>query len=61
MKVLVTGSEGYIGRVLTKSLIEKGYQVIGFDTNYYAGCEFVEDERKFPKIDNDIRLVTRKT
>ena len=39
MNILVTGNKGYIGSVLTQMLIEKGYFVRGFDTNYYEGIE----------------------
>ncbi|MEM7542943.1 MAG: SDR family oxidoreductase [Pseudomonadota bacterium] len=35
MKILVTGSEGYIGCVLTPRLIAAGFDVVGFDTGYY--------------------------
>ena len=35
-KVLVTGSEGYIGTVLMPMLIEKGYNVVGLDACYYS-------------------------
>ena len=31
MKILVTGSNGYIGSHLVKQLTEKGYQVDGLD------------------------------
>ena len=40
MRILVTGNNGYIGSVLIKLLINKGYDVIGLDTSYYKGCEF---------------------
>jgi nucleoside-diphosphate-sugar epimerase len=37
--ILVTGNQGYIGSVLTPSLIAKGFKVIGYDTEYYgADC-----------------------
>ena len=37
MKILVTGSAGFIGYHLTKSLLEDGYEVLGIDNinNYY--------------------------
>ncbi|MBM3812845.1 MAG: SDR family oxidoreductase [Acidimicrobiia bacterium] len=42
MKVMVTGSDGYIGSVLVPFLLEKGFDVAGMDTGYYAlgqlGC-----------------------
>ena len=37
MKVLVTGTEGYIGCVLMPFLEQRGHQVTGFDTGFYAG------------------------
>jgi len=35
MKVLVTGSEGYIGARLVPFLFDKGHEVVGLDTGYY--------------------------
>lgn len=35
MKVLVTGIDGYIGAILGPYLMEKGHEVVGFDTGYY--------------------------
>ncbi len=35
MKVLLTGSHGYIGRVLIGELINEGYSVVGLDNVYY--------------------------
>lgn len=37
--ILVTGNLGYIGLVLTRRLLKAGYNVVGYDTNYYQGCE----------------------
>lgn len=55
MKVLVTGSKGYIGSVLTGELIKKNYDVIGLDTGYFLDCAIdkIEDNYKF--INKDIR------
>lgn len=36
MKVLVTGSEGYIGSQLVTVLHERGHEVVGLDTGYYT-------------------------
>lgn len=36
MKILVTGSEGYIGAVLCPVLRDRKFQVFGMDTGYYA-------------------------
>ncbi len=37
MKILVTGSAGFIGFHVVKKLIEKGYEIIGLDNinDYY--------------------------
>lgn len=55
MNVLVTGNRGYIGSVLTGELISKSYQVIGFDTGYYGGCEFYKGADPVKQITKDIR------
>jgi nucleoside-diphosphate-sugar epimerase len=35
MRVLVTGSDGYLGCLLTPQLMAKGHEVVGLDTGYY--------------------------
>lgn len=35
MKILVTGTEGYIGSLLAPNLMQQGHQVIGVDTGFY--------------------------
>ncbi|MEM9783661.1 MAG: NAD-dependent epimerase/dehydratase family protein [Pseudomonadota bacterium] len=40
MRVLVTGSAGYIGTVLTPMLEAKGHEVVGLDTDLYQRCHF---------------------
>ena len=35
MKILLTGSEGYIGAVLAPVLLDRGHEVIGIDTGFY--------------------------
>jgi nucleoside-diphosphate-sugar epimerase len=37
-RVLVTGSLGYLGSVLTKSLDESGFDCIGYDTGFFKDC-----------------------
>lgn len=59
MRVLVTGNLGYIGCVLTDILINKGYAVVGFDTNYYEPlCPLPETGKKIEQIKKDIRLIS---
>jgi nucleoside-diphosphate-sugar epimerase len=35
MKLLVTGTEGYLGSLLAPLLMQRGHEVIGVDTGYY--------------------------
>jgi nucleoside-diphosphate-sugar epimerase len=59
MRILVTGNKGYIGTVLTKVLLEKGYEVAGFDTDYYAGCELESSDFKIKQINKDVRKASK--
>ena len=40
MKVLVTGHDGYIGRVMTRLLLEAGHHAVGLDARWFAECSF---------------------
>jgi nucleoside-diphosphate-sugar epimerase len=35
MRVLVTGSDGYLGSLLTPALMRSGHEVVGLDTGFY--------------------------
>jgi nucleoside-diphosphate-sugar epimerase len=55
MKVLVTGGAGYIGSVLCRILIEKGFDVICLD-RFFFGFDSIEEIRdKIKIIKDDIR------
>lgn len=56
MKVLVTGNKGYIGSVLVQCLLEKNYEVIGFDTDYYKDNYLYPFDPGIPQIIKDTRL-----
>jgi len=49
MRVLVTGSEGYIGSRLVPLLLSKGLQVVGFDTGYYRDGWLYSDNSSSPR------------
>lgn len=57
MKVLVTGSEGYIGVRLTTLLEKRGHEVTGLDSGLFKDCTFGEQTKPFPTIVADIRDV----
>jgi len=53
MKILITGSQGYIGTFLTQFLINIGMEVSGTDVGYYKDCNLVpvNDLAKTKNID----------
>ena len=55
MKVLVTGNQGYIGSVLVDMLLEKKYEVTGYDIGYYTDCLLQPYNPKIRQIVKDIR------
>jgi nucleoside-diphosphate-sugar epimerase len=64
MKVLVTGSDGYIGARLTARLIEQGHDVVGLDTGLYRDGWLYSEQRKMsvaPRtLNKDLRTVEAK-
>jgi len=58
MKVLVTGHHGYIGSVLAPFLATAGHDVVGYDTQLYRGCDFVDDRGSVSGPIADVRDVT---
>lgn len=52
-KILITGSEGYIGKVLVDKLIKVGYEVTGLDTCFYE--TFQPTQLHYQLIKQDIR------
>ena len=55
MRVLVTGSHGYIGTVLTPMLMAEGHEVVGLDSDLYRRCTFGEAVPNIPYIKKDVR------
>ena len=59
MRVLITGSEGYIGSLLAPYLIERGHDVVGVDTGFYQDGWLYNATNVRPwTLCKDIRLLT---
>jgi nucleoside-diphosphate-sugar epimerase len=59
MRVLVTGSEGYLGSVVTPRLIALGHHVSGADTGYYRDGHLYHEAGDLPHVINrDIRQLS---
>ncbi|MGB2624529.1 MAG: NAD(P)-dependent oxidoreductase [Candidatus Acidiferrum sp.] len=59
MKILLTGHRGYIGAVATPMLSSAGHEVVGLDSDLFAGCDFGQPAPEIPEIRKDIRDVTK--
>lgn len=57
MRVLVTGNKGYIGSVLCQRLAQEGFEVIGLDTDFFAGCEFLQYKTPARQLKKDVRSI----
>ena len=59
MRVLLTGSEGYLGCLLGPELIREGHDVVGVDTGFYKqGWLYRGVDRTVYTIDGDVRRLT---
>jgi len=60
MKVLVTGTEGYIGALLAPVLLDRGHEVVGLDTGFYRdGWLYNNGTTRLPTcINKDLRDIT---
>lgn len=59
MKILLTGHKGYIGAVAGPILQSGGHEVVGLDSDLFAGCEFGEAAPVIPEIRKDMRDLTK--
>lgn len=57
MKILLTGACGYVGTVLTKSLLEKGHEVTAVDIMWFGN--YLEPHPNLRVIQADIREVEK--
>ncbi|MGB9067697.1 MAG: SDR family oxidoreductase [Candidatus Acidiferrales bacterium] len=60
MKVLLTGHKGYIGSVAAPMLRSAGHEVVGLDSDLFAGCDFGNIASDIPEISKDLRDITQK-
>lgn len=60
MKVLVTGSRGYIGTVMVPMLAKAGHEVFGCDSDLYSRCTYEQGGSilPVPTLVKDVREVT---
>lgn len=59
MRILLTGHKGYIGAVAGPALRAKGYEVIGLDTDLFAGCDFGQAPEEMGEIRKDLRALNK--
>jgi nucleoside-diphosphate-sugar epimerase len=55
MKILLTGHKGYIGSVAAPMLQSAGHEVVGLDTDLFAGCDFGAELLEIPELRKDLR------
>jgi nucleoside-diphosphate-sugar epimerase len=55
MKILLTGSRGYIGTVMAPFLVEAGHEVVGLDTDLYRRSTFGRWRESIETRTQDIR------
>jgi nucleoside-diphosphate-sugar epimerase len=57
MRVLLTGSRGYIGAAMAPLLVEAGHAVVGLDTDLYRRSTFGPWRESIHTIERDVRTV----
>jgi len=62
LKVLVTGTNGYVGCILGSYLMDRGVEVIGLDTGFYRDGWLYSDNKSLSRtpfvINKDLREIT---
>ena len=59
MRVLLTGHKGYIGAVAAPLLQQAGHEVVGLDTDLFAGCDFGNPNPEIPELRRDLRNLSK--
>jgi nucleoside-diphosphate-sugar epimerase len=58
MRILVTGSDGYLGCILAPSLVARGHDVVGVDTGFYrTGWLYDGVHRTVDTLHKDVRRI----
>lgn len=57
MKILITGSRGYIGSVMAPMLSQAGHDVVGVDTDLYRRSTFGPWRESVPTMVKDVRAL----
>lgn len=62
MKILITGSKGFIGSALCDYLVSKNYKVVGIDNGFFKKCKLanfnkLKKKTKYIDIEKDIRKI----
>ncbi|MCS6781304.1 MAG: NAD-dependent epimerase/dehydratase family protein, partial [Geminicoccaceae bacterium] len=60
MRVLLTGADGYVGRVLWRQLRARGHAVVALDSGLFAGCALGPEPAEPPTLPLDVRAVERR-
>jgi nucleoside-diphosphate-sugar epimerase len=55
MRILLTGSRGYVGAVTAPLLVEAGHDVVGLDVDLFRGCDFGDWRDPVPTRALDLR------
>ena len=58
MRVLLTGGSGYLGSILTRKLLKKGYRVRILDNFLFGKCSIKDLDKKLEILEGDIRDLT---
>ncbi len=57
MRILLTGSRGYIGSVMAPMMVQAGHDVLGLDTDLYRRSTFGSWRESIRTIQKDVRAV----
>jgi nucleoside-diphosphate-sugar epimerase len=57
MRILLTGSRGYIGTVMAPTMLQAGHEVVGLDTDLYRRSTFGPWKESIRTIEKDLRAI----